>query len=101
VDIDFKEFATHRDLDQTKGHAPEKKIGPLRFKGLRRFKNKTFADGKNWKRIPGEDGATVEDGFGVLLIKHITQVFNPEEIHMCAFILSFSQHTDVKQTAKC
>jgi hypothetical protein len=88
VDIDFKKFASHRDLDQTKGHAPEKKIGTLKFKDLRKFKNKTFTkDKKKWKRIPGDDGAIVEDRFGVILIKHITKVFNPEEIHVGAFIL--------------
>jgi hypothetical protein len=86
VDVDFKKFATQRDLDQTKGHAPEKKIGPLRFRDLRKFKNKTFEGGKNWKAIPGDDGCVVEDGFGVLLIKHITKVYNPEEIHVSGFI---------------
>jgi hypothetical protein len=82
VGVDFKKFASHRDLDQTKGHAPEEKIGPLRFRDLRTFKNTEFEGGRNWKGIPGDDGFTLEDGFGVALILHVTKVLIQEAIHV-------------------
>jgi hypothetical protein len=82
VTVDFETFAKHRDLDQTIGHAPEKKIGPLRFKDLRGFKGATFEADRNWKEIPGDDGCVVEDANGVPLIIHITKVFTQSEIHV-------------------
>jgi hypothetical protein len=82
VNVDFKKFATQRDLDETKGHAPEKKIGPLQFRDLRSFKNKKFEGGENWKQIPGDDGSALEDAFGVTLFMHLTKVFTVEEIHV-------------------
>jgi hypothetical protein len=91
VQVDFKKFASHRDLDETKGHAPEKKIGPLRFRDLRGFKNRKFEGEKNWKGIPGEDGCVVEDGYGVLLIMHLTKVYLEGQIHVqCHYI--FQSH---------
>jgi hypothetical protein len=89
VNVDFKKFARHRDLDETKGHAPEKKIGPLRFRDLRYFKSKQFEDGKNWKGIPGDDGSTLEDVYGVTLFMHLTKVFPVEEIHVGIFLIIF------------
>jgi hypothetical protein len=60
--------AKHRDLDETVGHAPNKKIGPLRF-----------------PPIPIEDdpvpilsvnGCVVEDRNGVPLVYKVTKVFD-------------------------
>ena len=99
MNVDFKKFASHRDLDQTKGHAPVEKIGPLRFRDLRTFKNKVFEGGRNWKGIPGDDGSSLEDGFGVALMMHITK-WDKEEMHVCAFIYyTFNCTTNVPQTA--
>lgn len=56
-----------RDLDETLGHAPLKKIGPLRFPGI------PIAD----EPVPiwSVNGCTVEDRYGVPLIYKTTKVF--------------------------
>ena len=67
VKVDFASWAKHRDLDETVGHAPNKKIGPLPLPKIPIDDNPV--------PIVSVNGCVVEDTNGVPLIYKITKVF--------------------------
>jgi hypothetical protein len=69
VDVDFKKWARSRDLDETVGHAPKRKVPTLRFPKLPK--------GHKPVELKTDDGATLEDGYGVPLLLSFTKVFEP------------------------
>lgn len=68
VDADYEAWARHRDLDQTIGHAPEEKIGMWKLPKLPR--------GHQLKILEDDDGSTIEDSKGVVLVMNITKLFD-------------------------
>jgi len=82
VDVDYEAWARHRDLDQTIGHAPEEKIGTLELPKLPR--------GHRLKILEDDDGSTIEDSKGVVLVMNITKVFDKHpDIKVNSLNLSF------------
>ena len=69
MNVNFKKWAKHRDLDQTVGHAPHKKIGVLR---LPKIPNKDHPI-----ELKAANGLVVEDAHGIPLIYHLMGVFKP------------------------
>lgn len=72
VDVDFKEWATKKDLDQTKTHSPAKQIGKMRMPKIRKGKGKPLFTPQ------AVNGLVIEDSNGTPLILHVTRVLKPE-----------------------
>jgi hypothetical protein len=72
VDVDFEKWARHRDLDQTVGHAPSKKIGTLKIPKRQGSKRGP----KQVKILEDEEGLVIEDSKGVVLVMKITKLFD-------------------------
>jgi len=72
VDVDYKDWATRKDLDNTKTHSPANNIGKMRMPKIQKRKGQPLFTPQ------AVNGLVVEDSQGVPLIYHVTRVLEPE-----------------------